>query len=339
MKMRISNLVLILMMLGFFSCSDDNKDTGDSEPEEVTLTFNVETNEDQMGVFSHHKMAIFNGEVWSVGGYNSYHTSIHNDVWKSADGRAWASHASEQFPKRRDHSLTVFDNKMWVIGGFTESSPDTFTALSDVLYSSDGSTWTLATDNPIDGASIGSHATVVFNNKLYIIKDGSNEDASGCTVWSSSDGVNWTRKTNNAFSYREGFSMAVFNNEIYVFGGFHESTYFNEIWKSDDGIDWTRVNTIGGAFPSRAYGETVVYNNKLWVFGGTNGTTSTGLGLHYSNDGIQWERYLPLPSEDGLQHFSALCYDDAIWVFGGMQQEEGSDLTTRVGTINTIKQD
>lgn len=339
MKTRITNWLLMLALMGFLSCSNDDKTIDGPTPEEITLTFNVETNEDQMGVFSHHKMAVFNGEVWCVGGYNSYHTSIHSDVWKSADGSAWVSHTSEQFPNRRDHSLTVFDNKMWVIGGFTEPTPDTFLALSDVWYSSDGTTWTLATDDPLGGSSIGAHNTAVFNNKLYIIRDGSNEGAPGCTVWSSANGVDWTRETDNAFSYREGFSTTVFQNEIYVVGGLQESTYFNEIWKSANGFEWTRVNTTGELLASRAYGETVVYNNKLWTFGGTNGTTSTGLGLYYSDDGEQWERYEPLPSENGLRHFSALNHDDAIWVFGGMQQKEGSALIIRVGTINTIKQD
>lgn len=347
MKTRILNLVLIVLLLGLSSCSDDDKDIGGPIPEDFTLTFNEETNQDQMGDFSHHKMAIFNGQVWSVGGYNSYHKGLHSDVWRSSNGRAWVSHASDQFPNRKNHSLTVFDNKLWVIGGVTETTPDSFSALSDVWYSTDGSSWTLATDEPLGAASIGPHSTVVFNNKLYLIKDGGNElaesgsgNAPGCSVWSSPDGATWTRETDNAFSYRENFSAKVFNNEIYVIGGFYESTYLNEIWKSSDGISWTQVNTTGAVFSPRSNSEAVVYENKLWVFPGKNGTASiNGMGLYYSNNGSQWFRYEPLPSEAGIHDFAALNYNDAMWVFGGMHQEEGATLIERIGTISSIKQD
>lgn len=339
MKTKILNLVIIALALLFSSCSSDDKDADDFTPETPSLTFNVETNEDQMGAFSHNRMVEFNDYVWSIGGYNSYHTSIHSDVWRSSNGRNWESHTSNQFPKRKNHSLTVYDNKMWLIGGYTETIPGTFTGLKDVWYSTDGSSWTLATDEAIGFPSISNHSTVVFNNKLYIIKDGGNESAPGNTVWSSSDGINWTRQTDNAFSFREGFNAVVFNNEIYVIGGMYESTFFNEIWKSSDGINWTEVSTSGDVLPPRAFGETIVHNNKIWAFGGTNGITSTGHGLYYSTNGEQWYRYVPLPSEDGIQHFSALNYNEAIWVFGGMHQEEGSPLIARVGTINTIKED
>lgn len=340
MKTKLLKLLIITLTLGLSSCSnDDNQDISNPAPESLSLTFNVETNQDQMGDFSHNEMVVYNDIIWSVAGYNSYHTSIHSDVWKSANGSAWVSHSSDQFPKRKGHSLTVYDDKMWLIGGYTETTPDTFSALNDVWYSTDGDIWTLVTEEALGIPSIGNHSTVVFNNKLYIIKDGENELAPGSTVWSSTDGSTWTRQTDNAFSHREGFDAVVFNNEIYVTGGMHESTYYNEIWKSSDGINWTEVTTSGDIFFPRANGETVVYNNKLWVFGGTNGSTSTGLGLYYSNNGEQWNRYEPLPSEDGLQHFSALNYNNAIWVFGGMHQEEGTSSVSRVGTINTIKQE
>lgn len=340
MKTKFLKLFIFFIALSISSCSDDDKDSDGSMPEEFTLTFNLETNEDQMGEFSHQKMTIFNGQVWSIGGYNDYHTGLHNDIWRSSNGRAWTSLTSNQFPNRKNHSLTVFDNKLWVIGGVTETSLVSFAALSDVWYSTDGSTWTLATDKPLGIPSIGSHSTVVFNNKLYIIRDGGNESAPGCTVWSSADGVNWTRETDNAFPYREGFSATVFNNEIYVAGGLWESNYFNEVWKSSDGINWTQVSITGDVFSPRANSEAVVYEDKLWLIGGKNGTIDiNGMGLYYTSNGTEWSRYEPLPSEAGIHDFGALNFNNAIWVFGGMHQEEGLTAIERISSINSIKQD
>lgn len=338
MKTLILSLCSLVLFLICASCSDDdNKGNGDNE--DFTLTFNVETNQDQMGDFSHNKMVVFNNEVWSVGGLNDYSTSANSDVWKSTNGVNWLSVTSNQFPMRVEHTLTVFDNKMWVIGGFTENDSGTYDALSDVWYSSDGEIWTLATNHIIGTSTIGFHSTIVFNNKLYLIKDGYYESAPGCTVWSSSDGISWTRETDNAFPYRDDFSATVFNNEIYVTGGSWGSDFFNDIWKSADGINWIQVNTSSTIFSPRAGHAFIVYENKLWVFGGRNNTsTITGMGLWYSNDGEAWFRYEPLPTEDGLQNFAALNYNNAIWVFGGLRQVPGSTLKNRVGTINTTTQ-
>ncbi|WP_308993360.1 kelch repeat-containing protein [Mariniflexile litorale] len=339
MKILILSLYSVVLFLIFTSCSNDgNKNKDDTK--DFTLSFNVETNQDQMGDFSHNKMVVFNNEVWSVGGLNDYNTSTNSDVWKSTNGVNWVSVTSDEFPNRVGHTLTVFDNKMWVIGGFTENDSGTYEALSDVWYSSDGENWTLATNDIIGTSTIGFHSTIAFDNKLYLIKDGYYESAPGCTVWSSSDGMSWARETDNAFPYRDDFSVTVFNNEIYVTGGSWGSNFFNEIWKSSDGINWTQVSTSGTIFSPRASNAFLVYENKLWVFGGRNGNAIiTGMGLWYSNNGEEWFRYEPLPAEDGLYDFAALNYNNAIWVFGGLRQEPSSVIANRVGTINTITQD
>ncbi|WP_179008447.1 hypothetical protein [Winogradskyella forsetii] len=333
--MNTKFLSLLFLATAFLACDDDTDDA--PNPPDFTLSFNLETNEDQMGVFSDQKMAVLNGEVWSVGGYNSYHQSIHSDVWKSSNGRSWQSVTSGQFPDRKGHSLTVIDNKLWVIGGYRQTAPNTFLSLRDVWFSADGEAWTLATDDALQTGSIGYHSTLVFNNQLYIIKDGDNEGMAGCSVWTSNNGINWTRLTGNAFSSREFFTATVFNNEMYVIGGLHLSNYYNEIWKSADGINWTQVSGIDSAFPARANGKALVYDDKLWVLGGTNGVTSVNQGLWHTSNGEDWFSYTPLPSTDGITNFDALNYNDAIWVFGGLRQLEGSVLRERVGTINTVK--
>ena len=340
MKALFLNLFVLTFSLAMMSCSDDDKGGDAPTPPEFTLDFNVETNQDQMGDFSHNKMVVFNGEVWSVGGYNSYSTVLQSDVWKSSNGRNWQSVTSDQFPSRRDHSLTVFDNKLWVIGGSTDSSSGDLEELDDVWYSSDGLTWNLATDDALGVPNIGSHEAVVFNNKLFIIKSGVNEGAAGSTVWSSSDGITWNRDSNNAFPHRVFFSATVFDNDIYVIGGAFGDpfVYYNAIYKSSDGINWIEVSPAAEVFSRRALHKTLTYENKLWVFGGIDESTSTGKGLWFSEDGSQWFRYEPLPAEDGIYSFDALTFDGAIWIFGGMHQEEGTSTITRVGTINTITQ-
>lgn len=112
------------------------------------------------------------------------------------------------------------------------------------------------------------HSTVVFNNKLYVIMDGLDDHV---TVLSSSDGIDWNIETDNAFSNREDFEAVVFENAIYVIGGKHLDSSFNEIWKSTDGIEWNLVTPSTDIFSPRYSHTATVHNNKVWIVGGVTG--------------------------------------------------------------------
>ena len=67
-------------------------------------------------------------------------------------------------------------------------------------------------------------------------------DSSSPDVWSSPDGLTWTEETMDA-GFRAGeFSAIVFNNLMWVFGGWiyqNGFVYKNEVWSSADGMTWT----------------------------------------------------------------------------------------------------
>lgn len=312
----------------------------DVESDSLVLDFTLETHEDQMGKFSHNQIVHFNGEFWSVGGYNSYNgDQPSSDVWKSNNGVNWVSVTSNQFPGRIKHTLTVYDNKMWVIGGSTYDS-GIFRGLRDVWYSTDGITWSLVTDMaPFISAQ--SHAALEFNGRLFLIRYGLNETELGVTVWATTDGINWTKETSNALPNREDFNAVVFNDEIYVLSGvLHRDgvdEYYNEVYKSSNGITWTPVTTTGVPYSERAYGQAIVYDNKIWVIGGKDYTTSVGKGLWYSENGSEWQEYTDLPSNDGLSNFAATVANDRIWIFGGQHRDEVTNRFSVAGEITTIR--
>jgi hypothetical protein len=284
------------------------------EEEPTSLTFTVQTTEDQMGPFAKNAMIEFNGKVWSVGGINAYSSpNLSSDVWSSDNGKNWVSVTSNLFDERKGHTLTKFDNKMWLIGGVNDAG----CFLEDVWYSTDGTSWTLATDTPAY-LSTAYHSTVVFNNRLYIIKDGSDGFVE---VWSSADGITWNIETDQAFSNREEFEAIVFNTAIYVIGGKHVGTSFNEVWKSTDGVDWNLITPSDEVFSPRYALTATVHNGKVWIVGGVTGTFSeTQIDFWYSDDMVEWIAYDGTPpATEGLIYHSALSYSDELWLFGGLQ--------------------
>jgi len=331
-----SNLAIVLVSLvaiTFISCDDDPIQKDTLPP--VSLTFNLERDQDQMGDFFGNAMALHNGKVWSSGGDNSYTNNATSsaDIWSSADGAAWISVTSIG-DARTGHTLTAFDNKLWLIGG--ENNDDEW--LDDVWYSSDGSasSWTNSTaTTPVPFGTIAYHSTVVFNGKMYVI---AGKRATNATeVWSSIDGENWIEETANAFSGRVRHKAVVFNNTIYVIGGEDiGANKLNEIWQSTDGSHWTLVANNSSIFPGRLGHTATVYNNKVWVIGGRTATEPFTNDIYYSDNLIDWTKYTGLNPLEPIGAHETLMHNDALWVFGGKIDDTEAGVT---GKIWSIKED
>ncbi|MGB5556264.1 MAG: hypothetical protein WBM83_16525 [Flavobacteriaceae bacterium] len=304
-------------------------DLPDDEP--MLFTFTVQTTEDQMGPFAKNAMVEFNGKVWSIGGINAYSSpNLSSDVWSSENGKNWISVTSNQFSEREGHTLTVYDNKMWLIGGIDDSGAHLWV----IYFSTDGMTWTMVTALSPDLLAPAFHSTVVFNDKLFVIRDGFDDHVA---VYSSADGINWNLETDHAFSNREAYKTIVFENAIYVIGGRHVDGSFNEIWKSTDGIEWGLITPTDAIFSPRYAHTATVHHGKVWVVGGITGPFSeTHIDFWYSENMEDWTEYTgPLPATEGLIHHAALSYNDELWLFGGLQPDAsgGAPITGEIRSI------
>ena len=162
---------------------------------------------------------VFNNKMWVIGGYSFPNGYGLADVWSSSDGVTWTQATSyAAFGTRVGMGAMVFDNKMYVVAGWDGSSGGS-NDLASVYYSTDGATWTQATN------SIGSSGTVgawgVHDNKMWVVCFTSYTDwtNSSSAVYSSSNGVNWTYGP--AYPQSIGFqSGAEFRNNLYVMNGY-----------------------------------------------------------------------------------------------------------------------
>src|SRR5205807_8426237 len=92
-------------------------------------------------------------------------------------------------------------------------------------------------------------------------------------VWSSSDGVNWTRVIANApWPARSKHTSVAFNNRIWVIGGWNGGAVIKDVWSSFDGASWTQDPAVV-PWDARARHTSVVHNNRIWVIGGYTGSS------------------------------------------------------------------
>ncbi|WP_024768797.1 Kelch repeat-containing protein [Aquimarina macrocephali] len=339
MKTKAFNtLLLAILTVILFSCNSDDDDNTSFRGGEPSLTFTVQTEEDQMGEFAEVAMAIFDGKIYAAGGYNSYGGSQFHFLWSSNNGINWGTMPlSSTTPLgsfaafRTGTTLTTFNDQLWLIGGKDIAD----VPYTNIWHSADGESWSEL--SPPFGALL-THETLVYDSKMYVTKG--NRTTNQTEVWSTINGLDWIQETDNAFPGRAGQKGIVFNNAMYLLGGEDiAGNKVNEIWTSTNGSSWAEVNPAT-LFSERNAHSVTVYNDKVWVIAGKDNLTEFNNEIWYSSDMMTWTRYegpRPAPTE-GINSHTALVFNDEIWLFGG-NQPDGTGGSRRTGEIRSFKED
>ena len=192
--------------------------------------------------------------------------------------------------------------------------------LSAFLFAQQGSMdWTLKTDTAAWTAR-REHASVVFDDRIWVLGGNASDDSRKNDVWYSSDGANWTCATESAgWSRRRNHAAVVFDNKMWVLGGYNRT---NDVWYSSDGINWTQA-TASAAWARRDGHAAVVFNNKIWVLGGYVTSTGRMNDVWYSSDGVNWLLATDTAGWSKRDNHVAVVFDNKIWVIGGYAVDGG----------------
>lgn len=262
---------------------------------------------------------------------------------------SWDKVAEEQWTAFEVTRGASFGGKLWVYGYNYGGSfgPDILEAYSS---SDGGATWTL--ENAVDdqynyaddvagyafpyGRSI---SLVTFNDKLWSIggylRGRQNEDGSipfddpTKDVWSSSDGLNWTRNyIESGFSQRENVVALTYDSKLWVVGGNGVGFFgalgspMNDVWSSSDGTTWTEV-TANADFDARTAAAGIVFNDKMYIIGGQDGSGTLLNDVWSSSDGATWTQETGTAAFDARRGANVFVFNGKLFLIGG----EGIDDT------------
>jgi len=219
---------------------------------------------------------VFNDRMWMMGGWYNGRLEGHsasNQVWSSVDGAKWEQVTEAAGWTPRIAAATVeFHGRMWILGG-TENYyfGDEKSLKNDVWSSADGKEWKQETA-AAEWSPRAYHQAAVLNDKIYVFGGGNYvpEYHANNEVWSSADGVNWTRETEAApWHPRLWFSAAVYRGHIFVLGGWsnNPSKNWGDVWASKDGKHWEQLKS-NVIWKERHEHSAFVFKDKLWVAGG-----------------------------------------------------------------------
>ena len=209
------------------------------------------------------------GSVYIIGGVDENDNAL-ADVWVSAvDDMITYERLTESaaFGARYGHRVAVFDGHMYLTGGRNGA-----VFMNDVWRSSDGENWELVTANAAWGAR-SEHLLLVHQNRMLVIGGaGANDDGAWDDVWSSSNGIAWTRIAEGELSGHipgvglHEMSGAVVGDDILISGGrggneeFHPYHYL----RSADGVNWQS----GSAAVTGSGGGLAAYLDRYYYISG-----------------------------------------------------------------------
>jgi len=276
-----------------------------------------------------HSAFVIGGRLWVFGGQISDGGTGSRwalDAWSTTDGVQWTEEDADGL------------DASYLARVVEPAAADRVTLIGGIQRGYSNAVW--QTTNGRDWTNLSAHAQfsprsprgVSFNGELWIIGGGmSNGHESGTPdgneIWRSSNGIDWTRvaTTGPIFSPRDGHCVVVFQNRLWVIGGWDNAigsggteTRLNDVWSSSDGVSWTKHDPAGGViFAPRVGHEVVVFANKLWVIAGNlqNGVNSGDVWS--SPDGVTWTEVsanvpvLPRNSHRGIE------FAGEIWLTGG----------------------
>ena len=206
------------------------------------------------------EMVVYRGKMWAIKG----------SVWSSEDGVNWTCVLEKTpFGVRGYGECVVFDDKIWQLGSG-----------ADVWWTTDGVNWTCAIQQAPYGRRSAT-GVAVFQDRLWVMGGwiGTPNDppekhypqsTSLNDVWSSPDGVTWTRVVEHApWPERVWFIAEVFAGRLWVIGGFsnRESHNFAESWHTEDGETWERLAPEPHWSP-RHEPTIYVFEDALWLVAG-----------------------------------------------------------------------
>ena len=163
--------------------------------------------------------------------------------------------------------------------------------------------------------------SALTGEQIYLIGGLGNYSGRSNDVWSTPDGVIWTRETLHAkWDRRVQFGSAFFNNKFFVVGGTPEEGDVNDAFSSRDGVTWLLENN-NLPWCNRADFSLIKFNGSLYAIGGAGGCTlgknKAGSDVWSSVDGKTWNQVLT-DAPWGPRHLhAAVVFNEKIWILGG----------------------
>jgi hypothetical protein len=205
----------------------------------------------------------FRGELWAVA----------KSVWHSRDGAQWKRAVRHVPFTRYDSGLVAFRDQLLL---FDDRA---------VWTSANGRRWRRLAGLPF--APRSTYSVAVFRDRLWAVGGFANSKTptgelhrpnirTFNDVWSSPDGVTWSRVLESApWPRRMWQSSVVHDDALYIIGGMNNTSdrFIEDVWMTRDGDRWVEVKT-NGMYPPRHSATAISFGAHILLIGGATPTVT-----------------------------------------------------------------
>lgn len=275
------------------------------------------------------------GDDWEYVGDMPYGMSTHNVVVKdgmfvitvedivltSKNGIDWSEDIFYDGDYRSvSHSIHNLNGRLYNVGGLRVTGDEYDEVTNLVSYSDNGTDFTRYTSVTGLTGGIYYHAGVTFNNALWVFGGETEEESWDLivnnNVWKSTNGYTWTKQSVTGLKPRAGHKAVVYNNKIYITGGFMDGGQdeYNDVLVSTNGTTWQTL-TSNAPWAARNDHSLVANADGMWLIGGNDGEFLND--VWFSSDGTNWELVDANPPFEERAGHACAIKDGYLYVFGG----------------------
>lgn len=255
--------------------------------------------------------------VWIIGPsidslnlFNSHH------VWSSADMVHWnRSKVDGLYDIIEPMQCIRHNGKLWVFD---------WDGLSLLLKQSiDGRDWDLV-DSSNHPTNLTYTRLAVHNNKLWVFGISSSSMIRKFEIWSSSNGSNWERVTENpAFGLLEPLATYSWQGRLWLYG-LHNLDPNSEvgIYSSQDGLNWNMESS--GIFNGfRQSVQFLVKKEELWLATTQDAPMTFWGELMRSIEGKTWRPHsLEAPTFSDYGYVRMLVFKERFWILSSSEDSD-----------------
>jgi len=131
---------------------------------------------------------------------------------------------------------------------------------------------------------------------------------------------NWTRIDCKALPTKTEHSAVVYNNKLWLFGGYSGKVFTNSLYSYDFRTnECIELQARGEIPPQRSAHIAVVHRDSMYIFGGWNGTSQNNDLYKFSFATLTWNKVLHTGNCFARCSHSAVVSerDKALYIFGG----------------------
>jgi hypothetical protein len=303
-------------------------DDGQTDTAEIKVVFRGQegwplwTRGEPMTGIRHFHCLAFGGKAWLFGNYDTDSLGRSASLWNTSDMIHWERFNPAPLPRIDLYVRPVAHAGALYLAGTRPFGLQPWDQRQFCLWRTvDGTAWdSLPAPASLDSIRfmvLASHAGRIWALCLRDTLGAQGWSPGRSEIWSTPDGLTWTRVTDKApYGIRLVVSALSWNGRLWIYGNAWSSdpAQGNDLWSTADGVAWRRESSR--IFPGMRGGVSMfVHQDALWMYSDQEAPSNQWGEIMRSRDGVSWAPVqAPIPLVSDYGYARTMAFGGRVWL-------------------------